>query len=179
MDTTDYSNSILPYIPFFYVIWSDDLLSASEIEVVKTAIKEDNSLDDIERKQLYSWLNRNNPPNNNEIKNWQQLITNSNATLIESENHPLEAFSRKVASFYCNSCSNNEQLKKIELNLGIQPNHYSHLFNVEVVHQAYSNTFNGKEIDNILNKKFNKNIKDFRAFLNQELFAWHIETDKE
>jgi acyl-CoA oxidase len=179
MDLNRYSDNILPYIPFFYVIWSDDLLSASEIDVVKNAIKEDSSLEEKERKQLFSWLNRNNPPNNNEIKNWQQLITNSNATLIESENYPLEVFSRKVANYYCNSCSNNEQLKKIELNLGIQPNHYSHLFNVEVVHQAYSNTYNGKEIDAILNRKFETEVKGFRAFLNQDLFKWDIETDKE
>jgi len=104
MDSNKYSNSILPYIPFFYVIWSDDLLSASEIDVVKTAIKEDNSLPSEDKKQLNSWLDKSNPPKDLEIKKWQQIITNSHAKLIESEAYPLEAFSRKVANFYCDSC---------------------------------------------------------------------------
>ena len=179
MDLNKYSNSILPYIPFFYVIWSDDLLSASEIEVVKTAIKEDDSLNNEDKKQLGAWLNKSNPPQNEEIKQWQQLITNSGVTLIESEAFPLEAFARKVANFYCNSCGSNELLKQIELNLGIQPNHYNHLFNVEVIQQSYSNFYNGAEIDAILNKPFLKKINTFRTFLKQDIFNWNIETNKE
>ncbi|MFD2588448.1 acyl-CoA dehydrogenase [Croceitalea marina] len=179
MDLNKYSNSILPYIPFFYVIWSDDLLSASEIEVVKTAIKEDDSLNNEDKKQLGAWLDKSNPPQNEEIKQWQQLITNSGVTLIESEAFPLEAFARKVANFYCNSCSSNELLKQIELNLGIQPNHYNHLFNVEVIQQPFSDFYNGAEIDAILNKPFLKKINTFRTFLKQDTFNWNIETNKE
>ena len=100
MNTFNYSNSILPYIPFFYVIWSDDLLSASEIEVVKIAIDEDGSLSKTDRKQLYNWLDKNDPPKNKEIKNWQKLISNSKAKLIESETYPLESFSQKVYQIY-------------------------------------------------------------------------------
>ncbi len=179
MDLNKYGNSILPYIPFFYVIWSDDLLSASEIEVVKIAIKEDSSLNKEDNKQLSTWLDKSNPPKNSEIKQWQQLITNSNATLVESEAYPLEAFSRKVAKFYCDSCDTNEQLKEIEFNLGIQPNHYSHLFNVEVVQQPFSNFYNGIEINAILNKKHLKKINAFRSFLKEDIFKWNIQTDKE
>ena len=179
MDSNKYSNSILPYIPFFYVIWSDDLLSASEIDVVKTAIKEDNSLPSEDKKQLNSWLDKSNPPKDLEIKKWQQIITNSHAKLIESEAYPLEAFSRKVANFYCDSCGSNELLKTIEINLGIQPNHYNHLFNVEVVQQPFSDLYNGIEIDKILNQKSLTEINTFRDFLKQDLFKWNIETDKE
>ena len=179
MNLNTYSNSILPYIPFFYVIWSDDLLSASEIDVIKTAIKEDDSLPDAAKKQLNSWLDKSNPPKDVEIKKWQQLITNSNAKLIESDAYPLEAFSRKVANFYCNSCEGNELLKSIELNLGIQPNHYNHLFNVEVVQQPFSDFYSGTEIDKILNRKSLAEINTFRDFLKKDLFKWNIETDKE
>lgn len=178
MDAIKYNNTILPYIPFFYVIWSDDLLSTSEIEVVKTAINEDSSLTDSDKKQLYHWLNRNHPPKNEEIKNWQQLITNSEAKLIESEAYPLESFSQKVAGFYCDNCVINESLRAIELNLGIQPNHYNHLFHVEVVHQAYSNRFSGKEIDTILNAPYLNEINQFRDFLKKPIFKWDISRDK-
>ena len=179
MDSTTYSNSILPYIPFFYVIWSDDLLSASEIDVITNAINEDASLSTPDRKQLSLWLDKTNPPKDTEIKQWQQVISKSKAKLIESEPFPLEAFSRKVATFYCDSCGDNEQLKEIELNLGIQPNHYKHLFNVEVLQQSFSNYYNGIEIDEILNKKFLKEVYTFREFLSHDIFNWSIETNKE
>jgi len=178
MDTTNYSNTILPYIPFFYVIWSDDLLSASEIEVVKTAIDEDSSLNNSDKQHLKSWLNKSHPPKNDEIKNWQQLITNSGAKLVENETYPLEAFSRNVSSFYCESCTVNENLRAIELNLGIQPNHYNHLFHVEVSHQAYSNQYSGLAIDTILNAPYLNEINRFREFLKNPIFKWNVNRDK-
>ncbi|WP_350284944.1 acyl-CoA dehydrogenase [uncultured Croceitalea sp.] len=179
MDISKYSNSILPYIPFFYVIWSDDLLSASEIEVVNTAIVEDTSLSTTDKKQLRDWLNRASPPKNEEIKKWQQLISHSGVTLIESEIYPLEAFARKVANFYSRTTTVNESLKSIELNLGIQPNHYNHLFNVEVVHQAYSNQYNSEQIDALLHTEYLTEIKQFRNFLENSLFRWNIHRNKE
>ena len=158
MNSNSYSNSILPYIPFFYVIWSDDLLSASEIEVIKNAIHKDDSLNEDDKKQLCIWLNKLDPPKDTEIKNWQQIISSSKAKLVESETYPLEAFSRKVANFYCDGCGDNEQLKHIELNLGIQPNHYNHLFHVEVTQQSSSNKYDGVLIDQLLNQKYITNI---------------------
>ena len=44
MEAKNYSQGILQYIPFFYVIWSDDLLSYSETSVVKKAIEQDETL---------------------------------------------------------------------------------------------------------------------------------------
>ncbi len=174
-----YSNTILPYIPFFYVIWSDDLLSTSEIEVIKTAVQEDVSLTDADKQKLKSWLDRTKPPTNGEIKNWQKLISKSKATLIESEVYPLEAFSRKVASYYCESCSVNRNLREIELNLGIQPNHYNHLFHIEVVQQDYSNHYDGTEIDILLNKEYVTELRVFRNFLKKPIFKWNVYRDKE
>ncbi len=179
MEKVNYSNGILPYIPFFYVIWSDDLLSTSEIQVVKTAINSDDSLNEEERTQLLGWLNRDLPPSNNTIKQWQQTISNSKVTLIESETYPLETFARKMATHYCSSCAPNEHLKSIEVNLGIQPNHYNHLFHVEVVHQKFSNTFSGIEIDHLLNGAHHDEIRAFRTFLKQPPFEWKIQRDKE
>ncbi len=179
MENETYSNGILPYIPFFYVIWSDDLLSTSEIQVVQTAIHEDNSLSPDEKKELLGWLDRDHPPSDTELKNWQQLITKSNVTLIESETFPLEAFARKMASHYCTACAPNEQLKSIELNLGIQPNHYSHLFNVEVVQQKFSNTYSGEHLDHLFNDRHLEELKAFREFLKNPIFKWEIERNKE
>ncbi|MGD1944871.1 MAG: acyl-CoA dehydrogenase [Croceivirga sp.] len=174
-----YSTRVLPYVPFFYVIWSDDLLSASEVEVIRNAIITDTSLETSDQKQLLSWLDRKNPPKNEEIKSWQQLISQSKATLIESEIHPLESLSRKVTQFYSGEAVPNEHLQQIERNLGIQPNHYNHLFHVEVKHQKYSNRFDAKVLDDILYESEKEDLSDFRTFLRHDIFQWKINRVKE
>jgi len=179
MVKTDYSEGILSYIPFFYVIWSDDLLSASEVQVIENAIAKDSSLIAEDKKQLLSWLDKNHPPKNDEIKWWQHLITNSKVTLIESETYPLETLSKKVAEHYTGSSKTNEHLQSIERNLGIQPNHYNHLFNVEVKHQSFSDRYSGKELDRLLYSDNQKVLKEFRAFLSNPIFKWTVLRNKE
>ena len=179
MIKTEYSKGILPYIPFFYVIWSDDLLSVSEIQVVKKSIETDPTLMPEDKRQMYSWLDKKIPPKNEIIKSWQQLITESEATLIESETYPLETFSRKVTAHYWKDASPNQHLQQIERNLGIQPNHYNHLFHVEVKHQTYSNHFDASILDNILNREGWKVIEEFRQFLGHEIFHWEVSRNKE
>ncbi len=146
MFNTDYSQGILQYIPFFYVIWSDDLLSASEISVVMKTIEQDDSLDTNEKEQLLLWLNTENPPSDTEIKNWKHTIATSEVKLIESETYPLASFSQRLTQQQ-NGIGFNDHLKHIEINLGIQPNHYNHLFDVEVVHEKTSDQYDATILD--------------------------------
>ena len=175
MITSDYSFGILQYIPFFYVIWSDDLLSASEISVVQKAIAQDASLTSNEKKQLQKWLDRENPPVDNEIKNWKQTIGHSYVKLIESDIYPLSSLSQRLV----NNDKLNEQLKHIEVHLGIQPNHYNHLFDVEVVHEKTSNEYDATILDGILKGEHEKVVDVFRNFVDQPDFEWQIIRNKE
>lgn len=175
MITSDYSFGILQYIPFFYVIWSDDLLSASEISVVQKAIAQDASLTSNEKKQLQQWLDRENPPVDNEIKNWKQTIGHSYVKLIESDTYPLTSLSQRLV----NNDKLNEQLKHIEVHLGIQPNHYNHLFDVEVVHEKTSNEYDATILDGILKGEHGKVVDVFRNFVDQPDFEWQIIRNKE
>ncbi|NKI30635.1 acyl-CoA dehydrogenase [Croceivirga thetidis] len=179
MQKVQYSKGIAPYIPFFYVIWSDDLLSASEIQVVKKAIKEDDSLSNEERKILANWLDKGNPPKNTEVKKWQQFITQSKAKLVESEIYPLETFSQKVAKGHKIDVTENNQLQYVEKTLGIQPNHYNHLFNVEVDRQIDSLRFEPKFLDEILYGDKLSEVRRFRDFLKHQDFKWTIHPTKE
>ncbi|CAM4099185.1 acyl-CoA dehydrogenase [Zobellia nedashkovskayae] len=179
MQDSTYSSEILQYIPFYYVIWSDDLLTASEINVVQNAIDADKTLSEKSRAQLLEWLDTNNPPANSELKKWKQTISNSAVKLVESETYPLAAFSQKVVSHYKGECPFNEQLKYIEIQLGIQPNHYNHLFDVEVAHKATSDFYNADEIDTILKGKHVKVVDDFRKVLADPIFKWDVHRNKE
>lgn len=179
MKKKTYSPGVLQYIPFFYVIWSDDLLSTSEISIVKKAISHDESLVANEQKTLLSWLDVKYPPADTELKQWKQTITSSNVKLIESDTYPLATFSQKVVCEYHEVCPFNESLKQIEINLGIQPNHYNHLFDVEVVHEITSDYYNANVIDTILKGKHAKVVDEFREVLNDDIFKWDIHRNKD
>jgi acyl-CoA oxidase len=179
MVKSDYTIGILQYIPFFYIIWSDDLLSASETDVVKKTIEQDSTLDPGEKKQLSLWLDRKNPPENVEFKRWKHAITNSKVKLIESDTYPLASLSQRLGSLYCENCDFNDHLKHIEINLGIQPNHYNHLFDVEVIHHKTSNFYDAKVLDGILKGLHTKAVDDFRGFLDQSIFHWDVLRNKE
>jgi len=179
MEKKLYTSGILQYIPFFYVIWSDDLVSTSEINVVEKAVNTDDSLSKEEKKVLKSWLEVNKPPANEEFKAWKNIISNSKVKLIESETYPLATFSQKVVCHYKELCPFNDNLKAIEVNLGIQPNHYNHLFDVEVEHESVSDFYDVNEIDIILKGKNAKVVDNFRAVLNNSIFKWGVHRTKE
>ncbi|MCK0192169.1 acyl-CoA dehydrogenase [Arenibacter sp. F20364] len=179
MIQTTYPPSILQYIPFFFVIWSDDLLTVSEIAVVKKIIDDDQNLSKEDRKTLNSWLNTAQPPLDTEIKSWQRTIAHSGLKLVESDNHPLTSFSQKLISNNGSAHLFNENLSAIEINLGIQPNHYHHLFEVEVELEKTSHFYDPKEIDKIFKGIFHREIDEFRDTLAHPIFSWEIIKNKE
>lgn len=179
MKKNPYSPGILQYIPFFYVIWSDDLVTASELNVVQKAIDQDDKLSKNEKRNLLDWLHPKNPPSNEELKQWKQVVSNSEVKLVESETYPLATFSQKVVCAYHDTCPFNESLKHIEINLGIQPNHYNHLFDVEVIHEVTSDFHDPEEIDSLLKGKHAQVVDEFRGVLKNDLFNWDIHRTKE
>lgn len=179
MKKNKYTTGIMQYIPFFYVIWSDDLLSASEINIVNNAIKKDTTLSQEDCVVLLDWLNKNSKPSNTEIKYWRSTISSAPIKLIESEIYPLTNFSKRLTAHYFKDSSENEQLKHIEINLGIQPNHYNHLFAIEVIHESTSNYYNSKELDRLLKGEHKKSVDEFHAILKDPIFNWDIQRKKE
>lgn len=179
MKNNDYTLGVLQYIPFFYVIWSDDLLSISEINVVQSAIERDESLNKDDVEILKGWLNTAKPPFNSEMKSWQHTVSNSKVKLIESENYPLSGLSQRMVTFYFSETPINKNLEHIELNLGIQPNHYNHLFDVEVKHETTSDYYSAKEINAIVKGEFSAIVSDLHEVLKDPVFDWEIHRKKE
>ncbi len=179
MQVHNYSTGVIPYIPFFYVIWSDDLLSASEVAVIQQAVQQDTVLTKDDKIFLNDWLDKENPPSEETFKSWKNIISSSGIKLIESDTYPLTSLSQRLGGQHCTECAFNENLKHIEINLGIQPNHYSHLFEVEVVHAKTSNYFSSTTIDTILKGDHAEKINIFREFLKHDSFQWEILRNKE
>ncbi len=179
MQTKQYTPGILQYIPFFYVIWSDDLLSYSEISVVKNAIEHDETLTKEDQTYLIKYLDKKTPPTYTELKHWRKVISNSGIKLLESDTYPLATFSQKMICHHFADCPFNEHLKDIEINLGIQPNHYNHLFEIAVVKEAISNLYSPLELDNILKGEHAPVVDAFRNVLGDPIFKWSLRRDKE
>ncbi|GER59513.1 acyl-CoA oxidase [Patiriisocius marinus] len=178
METTTYTAGILQYIPFFYVIWSDDLLSYSEISVVKNAIKNDDTLTKEDLSYLLKNLDKKKPPSYQEIKHWKQVISHSKIKLVESDVYPLATFSQNMICHHFEACPFNNHLKDIEINLGIQPNHYNHLFEVQIIKVTSSSFYNPLEIDNILKGEHAPVVDAFRDVLKDPIFKWSIRREK-
>lgn len=179
MKKNNYTLGVLQYIPFFYVIWSDDLLSASEINIVKTAFENDHTLVIADKKTLTAWLDKTNKPSRQEQKNWQSTIANAGIKLVEQDPYPLTSLSKRLVNSYYSDALDNKQLQLIELNLGIQPNHYHHLFDVEVLHEPTSEYYNAEELDALLKGEFKSSVTKFHEVLKDPIFSWGIQRKKE
>lgn len=179
MEKEKFTSGVLQYIPFFYVMWSDDLLSYSEISVVNKSLKQDDTLTKQDHNYLIKFLDRNTPPAYEELKHWKNVISNSKIKLIESDTYPLATFSQKMICHHFEDCPFNPYLKDIEINLGIQPNHYNHLFDIEIVKETTSNFYIATELDTLLKGEHALVVDTFRDVLRHPIFAWDIKRDKE
>lgn len=178
MEKLQYSKATVQYLPFLYVIWSDDLLSASETNVIKTTISQDDTLSETDIKTINSWLNKELPPKNEEVKGWKKVIDSTKIQLAESDSFPLTLFSQKICDFYYKNCSINDALKHIETNLGLQPNHYNHLFSTLRDTTFNSNEYDSKTIDTLLKGKQAKVVDAFRKELSNPIFKGEVHRDK-
>ncbi|MBC9798472.1 acyl-CoA dehydrogenase [Sinomicrobium weinanense] len=178
MDTKKYAPGIVKYIPFLYVVWADNLLSASEISVFKKAVEND-TLTQAEKDRVNSWLRPGNPPEDEVITSWKQLIDASGVKLLESDNYPLTAFSQRLFSNENDGSGPDENLKFIEINLGIQPNHYRHLFDVRTDKVPTTDFYDPLQIDLVLKGAHAPHIDKFRKLLSDPLFQWNIQRDKD
>jgi len=155
------------------------LITASEINVVERAIGKDETLGPENRKLLLSWLNPKHPPENAALKEWKRTISSTSVKLVESDTYPLSTLSQNLVCHYHEACPFNDQLKHIEVNLGIQPNHYSHLFDVDIEHSSTSGYYSASEIDQILKGKQADLVDGFRSALDHPIFEWDIHRNKE
>lgn len=65
---------IQTFIPLFYLVWSDDLLTPFEFTTLKNFIEDQEWLKDDDRKLLLSKIDISNPPTRDDISNWKNKI---------------------------------------------------------------------------------------------------------
>ena len=65
------------FIPLFYLVWSDDLLTQKEFATIQTFINDLTWLSPEEKQQLLSKVDISNPPTRNEFTQWKLDIEKS------------------------------------------------------------------------------------------------------
>ncbi|MCX2681808.1 acyl-CoA dehydrogenase family protein [Galbibacter sp. EGI 63066] len=181
MNTPRHNAAVIKYIPFLYVIWSDDLISPSEVSIFKKALEND-TLSKEDKKLLQAWVDPKNTPADETMIGWKEFIDGGGIKLTESDPYPLAQFSQRLAAKHTESDKEqdlDENLKFIEINLGIQPNHYHHLFDVNVKASATTTFYSAEKIDALLKGENASHIDEFRKKLNDPLFNWEIIRDKD
>ncbi len=71
---SDSQHRILPLVPMLYVAWADNVLSPSEISVIKEKVSEISFLNEEDIALLYSWIDPKNPPSEELIQKWIKWI---------------------------------------------------------------------------------------------------------
>ncbi|MCO6164095.1 acyl-CoA dehydrogenase [Flavobacterium sp. NRK F7] len=71
------SPKLQAFIPLFYLVWSDDLLTIKEFQTLASFIKNQDWLNQEEKEYLLSNIDRSNPPSRETISNWNEKIRKS------------------------------------------------------------------------------------------------------
>jgi len=79
--------NLLVFLPVFYTVWSDAVLTPTELKSLHTVIDKQDWLTAEEKKFLYGRLDPNVPPTPDELKNWLEEIRkvqpDSGANLVD------------------------------------------------------------------------------------------------
>src|SRR5687768_10948298 len=70
----DNNPNLYAFLPVFYMVWSDAVLTPSEIKVIQGVIHNQHWLNDEEKKFLLAQVDPASPPTAEQLKNWREEI---------------------------------------------------------------------------------------------------------
>ncbi len=89
---------VIPFLPLLYVGWADDILSPSEIKLIKQQVKQSDWLSEEEQSMINDWCNPGNPPTEEVFEAWVELIRVSSATLAPGKKQSLVELGVQMAT---------------------------------------------------------------------------------
>ncbi|MBS7232075.1 acyl-CoA dehydrogenase family protein [Flavobacterium psychroterrae] len=167
------------FIPLFYLVWSDDLLTQKEFTTIQTFINDLTWLSPEEKQQLVSRLDISNPPSRNELAQWKSDIENSiqNKEDIKSIFDIAVALSEKDLDI----SKLESDFIKLENDLGILGEEALQNFKTKA-HSFTANSqtnsdFDIQKITDILNGKEAAIINKVKSVISRPEFAYETSTD--
>ncbi|MBF4485355.1 acyl-CoA dehydrogenase [Flavobacterium sp. CSZ] len=167
------------FIPLFYLVWSDDLLTQKEFTTIQKFINDLTWLSPEEKQQLVSRLDISNPPSRNELTQWKLDIENSiqNKADIKSIFDIAVALSEKDVDI----SKLQSDFIKLENDLGILGEEALQNFKIKsgsFTANSQTNTdFDIQKITDILNGKEAAIINKVKSVISRPEFAYETSTD--
>ncbi|WP_264537244.1 acyl-CoA dehydrogenase [Flavobacterium sp. N1736] len=167
------------FIPLFYLVWSDDLLTQKEFTTIQEFINTLTWLSPEEKQQLLSKLDISNPPARNELSQWKLDIEKSikDKSSIKSIFDIAEALSEKDVDI-----SNlKPEFLKLENDLGVLGEEVIENFKTKAdsftANSQTTSNFDIQKITELLDGKQAPIIKKVKAVISKPEFAYETSTD--
>jgi acyl-CoA oxidase len=167
------------FIPLFYLVWSDDLLTQKEFTTIQKFINNLAWLSPEEKQQLLSRLDISNPPSRNELTQWKLDIEKSiqNKTDIKSIFDIAVALSEKDVDI----STLQSDFIKLENDLGILGEEALQNFKTKAnsftANSQTNSDFDIQKITDILNGKEAAIINKVKSVISRPEFAYETSTD--
>nr|WP_199002953.1 acyl-CoA dehydrogenase [Flavobacterium sp. ASV13] len=167
------------FIPLFYLVWSDDLLTQKEFVTIQKFINDLTWLSPEEKQQLLSRVDISNPPSRNELSQWKSDIENSiqNKENIKSIFDIAEALSEKDTDISTLKSS----FIKLENDLGILGEEALQNFKTKAgsftANFQNNSDFDIQKITTLLNGKEAAIINKVKSVISRPEFAYETSTD--
>ena len=167
------------FIPLFYLVWSDDLLTQKEFATLKEFIKSQKNLSTEEQEYLLSKVDISNPPSRNELTQWKSDIEANikDKSSIKSIFDIAVALSEKDLDI----STLEADFAKLENDLGILGEEVIQNFRTKsdslTVNSQTTNNFDVQQLTAILNGKEAPIINRVKSILSKPEFAYETSTD--
>ncbi|MEG0851376.1 MAG: acyl-CoA dehydrogenase [Flavobacterium sp.] len=167
------------FIPLFYLVWSDDLLTQKEFATLKEFIKSQKNLSTEEQEYLLSKVDISNPPSRNELTKWKSDIEANikDKSSIKSIFDIAVALSEKDLDI----STLEADFAKLENDLGILGEEVIQNFRTKsdslTVNSQTTNNFDVQQLTAILNGKEASIINRVKSILSKPEFAYETSTD--
>ena len=167
------------FIPLFYLVWSDDLLTQKEFVTIQKFINDLTWLSPEEKQQLLSRVDISNPPSRNELSQWKSDIENS----IQNKEHIKSIFD--IAEALSEKDNDISTLKssfiKLENDLGILGEEALQNFKTKAgsftANFQNDSDFDIQKITTLLNGKEAAIINKVKSVISRPEFAYETSTD--
>ncbi len=168
------------FLPLFYVVWSDNVLTDDELKVLHNRINQQKWISDSEKDFLFRQINPQNPPTPYELKQWLSAV--HRVPLLPTDS--LAEIGNKTAAFYAGqpvSAEVSNALRGIEEELGFIGREATYAFHPEYRHSITQQlrtreTFDVQRMTQLLDGKDAPLINRVKALISSPDFAY-LETD--
>ncbi|CAM4012925.1 acyl-CoA dehydrogenase [Flavobacterium weaverense] len=173
------NSTLKAFIPLFYLVWSDDLLTEKEFSTLKNFITSQSWLSKKDQELMLSKLDAKNPPSRVVLNSWKAEIeavlslnptvksTSEIAILLSDNNQAIK--------------NNHIEFLKLENDLGFSGDEiiadFSKESNSFTSNQAASSSFEIEKLTEILDGEQAPIIKKVKSIISQPVFAYETSTD--